>query len=84
MKRLVLLALLALVGCTVADPQSVGLAGQVKVERLGEVDGCLIYRFKDMGYTHYFVRCGNNTTTKYSYKSGKSINFDSISTEGQR
>ncbi len=35
---------------------------EVPVETLFTKDGCTVYRFKDNGDKHYFVRC--NTTTE--------------------
>lgn len=54
---------LGLSGCkTEAERVQQSTNPDLKVERLGEVDGCTIYRFRDGG-RHYFVRCKDQVTT---------------------
>jgi hypothetical protein len=65
MKKIILLALLALAACnpTPAERLEVSSNPNFQVERLFEVDGCRVYRFRDLSYFRYFARCANGTTS---------------------
>lgn len=43
-------------------------------------DGCVVYKFVDNGYNHYFTRCEKLVITDSSYRSGKSRKSDLIET----
>lgn len=65
MRTWVLLASLALAGCGGAGT-SVPTRGAVdafNVERLFEVDGCVVFRFYDHMNAHYFTNCAGQTTS---------------------
>lgn len=32
-------------------------------QQLSEADGCVVFKFKDNGYWHYFTRCDKDVTT---------------------
>lgn len=58
----------ALVGCG-TDAVSVSTTNnpEVNAEHLFSMDGCKVYRFKDYGSAHYFVKCGEDEETITSY-----------------
>lgn len=35
----------------------------ISVDKLFQIDGCQVYRFRDGGEKQYFVRCATSTTT---------------------
>lgn len=43
-------------------------------QKMSEADGCLVYKFKDNGYWHYFTKCDKDVTTDTtrSVRNGKS------------
>lgn len=43
-------------------------------------DGCIVYKFVDNGYNHYFTRCEKTVVTDSSYRSDKSNKNDLIET----
>lgn len=65
MRRLAwMLASMLVVGCYAdAERDADGTNADVRVSLLTEADGCKIYRFRDGGRAHYFVRCGGSVTT---------------------
>lgn len=67
-----LILLCILVGC---GKHAVGVLPssnqELTVDILGDVDGCRIYRFIDVGSFRYFVRCGNLTTATSRVTCGK-------------
>jgi len=57
---------------------------EVNVGKLFTYDGCTVYRFGDVGYSHYFVKCeGQNSSTSFRMRyCGKNCrNPESITTE---
>jgi hypothetical protein len=71
MKILAALALvLAVSSCTaMAEGYANSSNREVKVEKLTEVEGCVVYRFDDGGFTHYFTRCPTAPTVTDSTQS---------------
>lgn len=53
----------------------------VPVDLLFEHDGCKVYRFQDGGYSRYYVRCLNTTSTISRRPAGKTSLPDEIQTE---
>lgn len=84
MKKLTIIAAiaasLALMGCeSRAEGEAVSTNGNLRVERLTQVDGCTIYRFKDGTRYHYTTICPRadgvqqaSTHTAWSQSCGKS------------
>lgn len=64
MKKLIFVALLALLGCG-KDPMSKASTDnpEITVSTLFTHDGCTVYRFSDYGNPHYFVRCPQEQMT---------------------
>jgi hypothetical protein len=70
-KRLLLMTLLALAGCTRGAESTVNASNvNFDVEKLFDVDGCTVYRFRD-GYYRYFTRCGCTVNTEWRESCGK-------------
>ena len=70
MKYLIILSLALLVACQ-KTPESAKGVGAFNVERLFEVDGCIVYRFQD-DRTVYFTKCdGIKSNTSYTENCGK-------------
>lgn len=64
MKYIIILTALALTACGDKIPaESVAVINPAgyQVERLFEVDGCRVYRFRDQSYTRYFTNCSGTT-----------------------
>ena len=59
------LALAGLTGCE-KPSQHVEKIGAFDVETLFEKDGCKVYRFSDIGESHYFTNCGGSTMSQVS------------------
>lgn len=88
MKLLLVLPLLAvLIGCQVPAVKVLTTTNAaLSVDVVGKVDGCIIYRFRDDGHTHYFVRCqGASEVASITVQScGKSCTYsDEIATLGK-
>lgn len=43
-------------------------------------DGCIVYKFVDNGYNHYFTRCEQHVSTDSTYRSGKFNKVETIKT----
>lgn len=56
-KAVILLALLAIVGCSKQAESSAAAGVDFKVDRLFTHDRCTVYRFQDSGSDRYFTRC---------------------------
>ena len=54
--------------------------GVVKVIKLGQHDGCTIYRVEEYYYVYRYVRCGNDTTVEDHVTVGKSTYPRSVPT----
>ncbi len=76
----ILLILVLMVGCgakPIASDQTQN--PDLKVDYLGESDGCKIYRFLDVNY-HYYVRCNGHVTTSETQQNGKAKRITEIPT----
>jgi hypothetical protein len=81
MKRLILIAALFLSACSVEPTGAANTNNpQLRVVQLAQVDGCTIYRFYDVGRSHYFVRCGADVVTESTQSSGKTTYQEEIPT----
>lgn len=61
-------------GCTNPSPDKTTRSDSnpsYDVSLLFDHDGCKVYRFYDIGTARYFVKCGNSSSTSYSYMQGK-------------
>lgn len=52
---------LCMAGCA-GQAETTKRVGDFDVERLFDVDGCTVYRFRDAGYYRYFSRCGSRSS----------------------
>jgi hypothetical protein len=56
---------LAIASCNApSEGEAVTTNGNVRVERLTQVDGCTIYRFRDGGRNHYTTICRQGATAQ--------------------
>jgi len=81
-KKLWLIPLLVLSGCAVSDVRKVSSGNpELELGVIGETDGCKIYRFRDNGYSHYFVKCNKETPIQtMQYIGGKFPHPDTVPT----
>lgn len=56
---------------------------EISVSKLFDHEGCAVYRFKDNGHLHYYVKCNNgDAQTMTTQNCGKSCSYqDNIITE---
>jgi hypothetical protein len=71
MKYLLILPLLAFIGCR-EDAQETIQNGNFQVEFLFEQDSCKMYRFKDGTRMIYWANCAGRTQYDYTTSTGKS------------
>lgn len=71
---------LALMGCGPPVQETITSSNPaLKVDILGDVDGCRIYQFEGEGSRMvYFVNCGRTTTINQSYRVGKVWNSTAV------
>lgn len=72
MSRAAVLVALCLSACIERGPaKSTSVADSYEVERMFDHDGCAVFRFRDTGRYHYFVRCGSEQGTMQHVSCGK-------------
>ena len=73
LKFVIALSCLLLVACTEPAESTVASSnGNIPVEKLFNVDGCTVYRFKDGGYNRYFSSCkSGRSEVTYHQNCGK-------------
>jgi len=71
MKKLLVLSILLLAGCSMPAKEEVLTDNRnFEVERLFMVDGCDVYRFSDGLYSHYLTTCKGSTSDMKSCGKG--------------
>lgn len=77
MKRLAMVLMLGMAGCTETKPQETKDSSNpdIKVELLFEHEGCRVYRFHDNDEPVYYANCEGSTnwTTSHQGADGKTI-----------
>lgn len=78
MKRLIVIALLALVvaGCKKTPTGETTYHGAFEVSHLFTHDGCKVYRFYDEGRYRYYANCPSNTSVQHGGSCGKNCTYD--------
>jgi hypothetical protein len=78
MKKLFLIPLLILAGCATTPMQTLSTNNpELQIDVVGKADGCTIYRFRDAGKNHYFVKCIEGTAQAMSMQScGKNCQYE--------
>jgi hypothetical protein len=78
MKKLLIVPFLLLAGCSQTEPEKTLATSnpQFEVDVIGKVDGCTIYRFRDSGRPHYFVKCADGAAqTMTNQNCGKNCQY---------
>jgi hypothetical protein len=73
-KFLIVLAVLALTGCSKPAETSTSVGREFVVDKLFTHEGCTVYRFSDGGNKRYFTNCSDSTTWREGC--GKNCNRD--------
>lgn len=61
MRSSIIVLALLLAGCT-GSAEKTEFVRDYKIDRLFDVDGCVMYRFQDEGVSRYFVICQDGST----------------------
>jgi hypothetical protein len=69
---LIILAVIALAGCSKRAEISTSVGADFVVDRLFTHEGCTVYRFSDGGYSRYFTNCSGSASWRESC--GKNCN----------